>query len=95
LAELQKISEDSTGVVELDQSRVGRLSRMDALQSQSISVETKRLRSMKLTAIEQTLSRIDDDDFGLCSECGEEIHEKRLEIDPAMRLCVSCAGNQV
>ena len=46
-AELEHLAEtrrDDRRPVELDQTRVGRLSRMDALQSQAMAVETERRR---------------------------------------------------
>jgi len=78
-------------VVELDQARVGRLSRMDAMQAQAMSVETGRRRREHLMAIGSALKRIDTGDYGECFECGEIIHPGRLEADPAATLCISCA----
>ena len=78
--------------VELDQSRVGRLSRMDALQSQAMSRETGRRRRNKLFQIESALRRIEEDGYGCCQECGENIAPARLEVDPSARLCIQCAS---
>lgn len=77
--------------VELDQARVGRLSRMDAMQSQAMSIETERRRQAELGRIEAALGRIAEDEFGYCLSCGEAIAPKRLELDPANPLCVDCA----
>lgn len=82
---------DSADVVELDQSRVGRLSRMDALQAQAMSRETRRRRSELLGAVRSALERIDRDEYGQCVECGKPIPPGRLDIDPAAALCVGCA----
>ena len=78
--------------VELDQSRVGRLSRMDAMQAQAMSMETGRRRDIQLSRIESALRRIDDDGFGDCVTCGEPIEIKRLEFDAAVLQCVDCAN---
>lgn len=78
--------------VELDQSRVGRLSRMDALQDQAMALETERRRANELRRIEAALARIDDGEYGYCLTCGETIGDKRLELDPATPTCVDCAG---
>ena len=78
--------------VELDQQRVGRLSRMDAMQVQAMSSEIGRRREVELVKIETALGRIDSGDYGYCVKCEEEIGEKRLEIDPAAPLCVDCAN---
>ena len=82
---------NATATVELDQSKVGRLSRMDALQAQAISKETQRRHKLEITRIDAALKRIEEDEYGYCLECGEEIAEKRLEIDPSATLCIQCA----
>ncbi len=82
---------ESSQVVELDQTRQGRLSRMDAMQAQAMSQESVRRREMTLQNIAAALKRIDDGTFGLCQTCEEPIHEKRLEFDPTARLCIGCA----
>lgn len=81
-------------VVELDQSKVGRLSRMDALQAQAMSIETKRRQELELTKIKSALLRIENEEYGYCLRCDEEISEKRLEVDPAATLCINCANQQ-
>lgn len=83
---------ESAATVELDQTRVGRLSRMDALQSQALSVETNRLRAVELQQIAAALRRLDAGDYGYCVACGEPINPARLDIDPAAAKCVECAG---
>jgi len=85
---------EAANVVELDQSKVGRLSRMDALQAQAMSLETKRRRQLELTKIKSALLRIENDEYGYCLRCDDEIPEKRLEIDPAVTLCITCASQQ-
>ena len=93
--ELQKIEEsgnDAAKIVELDQSSVGRLSRMDAMQAQAMSVESNRRREIKMKRIESALERLDKDEFGYCLRCEEDINPKRLEFDPSALLCIECAS---
>ncbi len=78
--------------VELDQSRVGRLSRMDALQSQAMSVEVERRRRIELERISAALARLETGDYGYCLVCGEEIAHKRLELDATSPTCTDCAA---
>ena len=40
--------------------------------------------------IEEALAKIDRDLFGICEECGHEIHKERLDGFPSCRLCISC-----
>jgi len=92
--ELQAIaatSDAASEVVELDQAKVGRLSRMDAIQAQAMSQATGRRREATLKMIEVALQRLDNDEFGFCQECDEPIARKRLEFDPTATLCIECA----
>ena len=86
-----EVTAEERGVVELDQTTVGRLSRMDALQNQAMQVETERRRAVELKRIDAALARLDAGDYGYCVSCGEEIQAKRLEMDPATPVCVDCA----
>lgn len=78
--------------VELDQTSVGRLSRMDALQNQAMASAQSRRRAGRLKAIAAALKRMDEDEFGWCQDCGEAIPVARLELDPTAARCVSCAS---
>ena len=83
---------ESRKPVELDQSRVGRLSRMDALQGQAMSQEQARRRQFELQRIAAALRHLDDGEYGDCRDCGEPIAVRRLEMDPAATLCIHCAA---
>ena len=78
--------------VELDQSKVGRLSRMDALRAQAMSVESKRRREATKQRIESALQRIEKEEYGLCLRCEAEIDPKRLNADPTALFCITCAN---
>ena len=88
---LEESSAEAAKPVELDQSRVGRLSRMDAMQAQAMSMESRRRREIQLSRIETALQRIAAGEFGDCIHCGERIGDQRLEFDPAVLLCIECA----
>jgi len=83
---------ESSKTVELDQSTMGRLSRMDALQGQAMSKETKQRHEEDLRKISSALSRIESGDYGYCLKCDELIAVARLEVDPAVSLCIRCAS---
>ncbi len=91
IAELQNMSADARATVTLDQSSVGRVSRIDALQRQAMAQATEQAREAELARIAAALARIDDGSYGYCLSCGEEIAEKRLQFDPAVPTCVGCA----
>ena len=92
LLKAQETGDQAEQTVELDQARVGRLSRMDAMQAQAMSKETGRRRRQKLFQIEAALRRIEENDYGICQECGEDIATARLEADPTALLCIECAS---
>ena len=91
LEELAAGSAEARRPVELDQTRVGRLSRMDALQSQAMALETERRRALELRRIEAALRRLEEDEYGYCVTCGDEIAVERLSLDPATPQCLNCA----
>jgi DnaK suppressor protein len=41
--------------------------------------------------IKAALKRLETDEYGYCTECGEAINHKRLEIDLAVTHCIGCA----
>ncbi|MCC5865799.1 MAG: TraR/DksA C4-type zinc finger protein [Wenzhouxiangella sp.] len=95
IAELEDIADSSreaTATVELDQTRQGRLSRMDALQGQAMAQAAEQRRVHTLSRLQSALARIESGRFGECPECGEEIATARLLADPATLLCLDCAS---
>lgn len=45
----------------------------------------------KLTQINEALNKIEEQKYGICHDCEDDIHEKRLLANPYFTLCVSCA----
>lgn len=94
LSGLAETSKEARATVELDQTTVGRLSRMDALQGQQMALEQDRRRQAEMLRIDAALKRLDNGDYGYCSLCDEPIAEKRLMLDPAIGTCIDCAGSR-
>ena len=95
IAELRALSDSSKrsrAPVTLDQQSAGRLSRMDAMQQQSMDLAKEERRAQRLGVLAAALKRIDEDEFGYCLRCGEDIPPARLDVDPAVTLCVDCVG---
>ncbi len=91
ITQVEETGDQAAQPVELDQSKVGRLSRMDAMQAQAMSLESKRRRKLQIRQIEAALVRIDDESYGYCVDCDESIALQRLEFDPAATRCIQCA----
>ena len=83
-------SKDARAPVEMDQQSVGRLSRMDAMQQQSMDLAREERRRTRLTILAAALRRLDADEFGYCLSCEEDIPAERLAFDPAVTLCLDC-----
>lgn len=92
LMDVSTASAGSRDPVELDQTSVGRLSRMDAMQQQAMALATERRRAAVLARIDAALSRIETGEYGWCQHCGEPIAPGRLALDPAIPTCVACAA---
>jgi len=92
LLDVLESGKSAAGTVKLDQTSVGRLSRMDAMQSQAMLQEASRRREQSLRDISKALTRLESGDYGFCEECGEEIAEKRLQINPTASYCIECSS---
>ena len=86
-----KQAEEAAKPVELDQTTVGRLSRMDAMQQQEMVLAQQRRRQEMLVKIDGAFKRIENGDYGYCTNCDEEIAGKRLALDPTVLTCIRCA----
>ena len=89
---LEETGAEASSTVEVDQTSVGRLSRMDDLRAQAMSQESERRRHLELQRINSALQRMEAGEYGCCVRCGEEIALRRLEFDPAAPLCIRCAS---
>jgi len=85
-----KISEAATETVELDQTAVGRLSRMDSLQNQSLAKNLAEREQAKLAHLLEALKRWEAGVYGVCTECREPVAFGRLLIMPESPTCASC-----
>lgn len=91
LDEVETRGVDDRTTVALDQQLLGRLSRMDALQRQAMAEANARRREGERRRIRAALVRINEGEYGFCTECGEDINPERLQIDPSIPTCLSCA----
>jgi DnaK suppressor protein len=91
LRALTAAHEEESQPVELDQTSAGRLARMDELRSQAMALEVERRREVEIARIDTALQRLAEGEYGYCVSCGDAIAPRRLELDPATPVCVSCA----
>ncbi|MFW5678827.1 MAG: TraR/DksA family transcriptional regulator [Pseudomonadota bacterium] len=92
ICDLLEETQEDVRPVALDQTQQGRLSRMDAMQRQSMAKAGRQRRLGELERIDRALQRLVNDSFGWCARCEEPIEPRRLAFDPTVVLCRECAG---
>lgn len=85
-----KTTEEAARPVELDQTAVGRLSRMDALQNQHLTKNLQEREELRLGGLHQALKRIEAGTYGACAACGGPIAFERLLVFPEATDCGDC-----
>jgi DnaK suppressor protein len=78
--------------VQLDQSAVGRLSRIDTLQTQGLTAGLQAREQAKLGQILEALERMEARTYGTCVICSEPVAFERLMVFPEAPNCAACAG---
>ncbi|MBQ8173403.1 MAG: RNA polymerase-binding protein DksA [Mailhella sp.] len=69
----------------------------DRATAESDRAFTLRIRDRErklITKIQEALKRMDEGEYGICEECGEDIGLARLKARPVTTLCVSCKARQ-
>jgi RNA polymerase-binding transcription factor len=61
-------------------------------QMKAVEAGVVQIRLERLEQINDALQRIDDGTWGLCSTCGKQIDERRLDADSAVLTCIECAS---
>lgn len=89
-----KITNKAARPVKLDQTSVGRLSRIDAIQNQSLTQGLQEREQAKHAAIVGAIGRMDEGKYGICTACGRPIGFERLLIFPEAQMCADCGGRK-
>lgn len=56
--------------------------------------ERKESLQARLRKVDDALDRLMSGSYGICSSCGQSIDDRRLDIDPALELCIDCWGRE-
>ena len=94
-SELEKLTKrvkelkDLTGSVTPDDA-VGRISRMDAINNNSIVEASIRNIENRLDQLSMAIRMTDDGNFGICIQCHQSIPFDRLKLRPEIRVCANC-----
>lgn len=92
LQDILQNSQEATATVDLDQSRLGRVSRIDAMQQQAMAKAEQINFEKRLKLIASALSKIaiHDNSFSHCEDCDDAISLARLSIKPESQFCIKC-----
>jgi DnaK suppressor protein len=93
LAELRRFLKvkDKTAEPVKPDNAIGRLSRVDAMQLQQMSIELRRQREAQVSRLERALKLIEEGEYGTCPRFEEDIALKRLKAAPDVIFCFDCA----
>ncbi|MDR0828029.1 MAG: RNA polymerase-binding protein DksA [Desulfovibrio sp.] len=83
--------EDMTGNNEIFADPADRAT-MEADRTFTLRIRDRERQLIK--KIKAALQRMDDGNFGLCEECGDEIGVPRLKARPVTKLCINCKSKQ-
>lgn len=81
---------NGNGAADLDQTCVGRLSRIEALQNQGLTNGLEERARIQLQQVLDALCRIEQGSYGVCTACQGIIPAERLLVFPETRTCTHC-----
>ena len=87
-----RVTDEALRPVELDQTAVGRLSRMASLQNQGLTKNLREREQIKLALLLDALKRMEAAVYGVCTGCGGNIPFERLFVFPETPECAACVG---
>jgi len=93
LAKLEKsmaVTDEALKTVELDQTAVGRLSRMDSMLSQGMAQGLREREVAKLGLLREAMARLEAGTYGVCTSCGGSVAFERLMVFPESPTCAAC-----
>jgi DnaK suppressor protein len=93
LRALLDATRDDAKPVDLDLP-IGRLSRMDAMQQQSMAKAGREANERRLSLVGAALAMVDEDDYGYCRDCDEPVGYARLKAKPETPFCVQCQSSR-
>lgn len=70
---------------------MGRLSRVDAIQSRALAADAVQGNKDKHERVIAALARLEAGSYGRCATCGEMIALERLKFDPTITRCITGA----
>ena len=72
------------------ENSIGRVSRMDAINNKSVMEESLRKLEAKYEKLKFIKTQTQNENFGMCLKCKNQIPLGRIMIIPESRFCVKC-----
>lgn len=88
--ELGQSQQQSSGALSSHGQHIGDAGSQTFQRERDVSIEEKL--EAKRKEISEALNRIENDDYGKCEVCGNEISDERLNALPATRYCIEHAS---
>ena len=90
----QILRKPQTGLTGSDDTEASHLpdvaDRASMESDRNLSLLLRERDRLVLKEIQQALARMDDGEYGVCEECGEDIDPARLRAQPTATLCQHC-----
>jgi DnaK suppressor protein len=71
---------------------LGRLTRMDAINTKGVIEASLNQAKLRLNSLNNALTKVNGENFGICMACNEKIPIERFLIRPESVYCVKCAS---
>ncbi len=71
---------------------LGRLTRLEMIGEQQVNEHALREAQIRCNKLEFALQKVDEENFGLCVICEDEILFERLLLLPESAKCMECAS---
>lgn len=69
---------------------LGRLTRQEMIQEQQVNEHAMHEAEIRVNKLKYSLVKVDNEEYGFCAECEEEIVFGRLMLLPESTHCVAC-----
>lgn len=89
IGRLLDLTRDGVKPVDLEEP-IGRLTRMDSLQTQSLTRASRQGLEVRMRQVQAALDLIDRGEYGLCRRCENPIGFRRLKVRPETPFCLAC-----
>ena len=93
LAKQLSSSKEGARPVDLD-APIGRVSRMDAIQQQSMRVANRSAALLRQRQVTAAIERCEEGEYGECQGCGEPVEYRRLKANPEAPFCLGCQSSR-